>query len=132
MGWRSDSSSQVVRNLYSATLTFLRRRALAGSVGRRRLAVAAHQALGALDDLGEADHGHSVLLGERAPVDLLEKARRLLEPAKLGVVVLDVARRKFLHLLHLDLVDHRREDLLPRLVAIAHRNPDDLPALVLA
>ena len=34
--------------------------------------------------------------------------------------------------LHLDVVDHRREDLLARAVLVADRDPDDLAALVLA
>ena len=34
--------------------------------------------------------------------------------------------------LDLDVVDHRREDLLPRAVLVADRDPDDLAALVLA
>src|SRR5262245_58065576 len=85
-----------------------------------------------LDDLGEADHRDQILSGDRAAVDLLEEIDRLLEPAKLGVVVLNVARGQLRDPLYLDVVDHRGEDLLPRAVAEADRDPDDLAALVLA
>src|SRR5690348_7201482 len=86
---------------------------------------------GRLDDLREADHGDDVAGGDRATVDLLEEVDLVLEPAKLRVVVLDVAARELVQPLHLDLVDHRGEDLLPRAVAEADRDPDDLAALVL-
>src|SRR4051812_48913570 len=86
---------------------------------------------GRLDDLGEADHRHQVVVGDRAAVDLLEEALGLLEAAKLGVVVLDVAAAELGDALDLDVVDHRGEDLLARAVAEADRDPDDLAALVL-
>src|SRR4051794_17937056 len=86
---------------------------------------------GRLDDLREADHRHQVVLGDRPAVDLLEEARGLLDGAELGVVVLDVAAAEVADALDLDVVDHRREDLLPRAVAEADRDPDDLAALVL-
>ena len=53
----------------------------------------------------------------RAAVDLLEELDLVLEPAELGIVVLDVARREVADLLHLDVVDHRGEDFLARAVA---------------
>src|SRR5690349_15328199 len=87
--------------------------------------------LGRLDDLREADHGDQIVLGDRAAVELLEELDRLLEAAELGVVVLDVAARELAGPLHLDLVDHRREDLLARAVAEPDRDPDDLATLVL-
>ena len=65
-------------------------------------------------------------------VDLLEEVDCLLAAPELRVVVLDVAGRELGDLLHLDVVDHRGEDLLPGLVAVADRDPDDLAALVLA
>ena len=68
---------------------------------------------------------------DRPAVDLLEELDLVLEPAELGVVVLDVAPRELADLLHLDVVDHRGEDLLARAVAEADRDPDDLAALVL-
>ena len=85
-----------------------------------------------LDDLREADHGDQVVVEDRPAVDLLEELALVLEPAELGVVVLDVAAREVVELLHLDVVDHRGEDLLARAVAEADRDPDDLAALVLA
>jgi hypothetical protein len=56
----------------------------------------------------------------------------VVEPPELRVVVLDVARREVLDPLHLDVVDHRREDLLARAVPVADRDPDHLAAVVLA
>src|ERR687892_2779737 len=47
-------------------------------------------------DLGEADHGDGVLLGDRPAVDLFEEVERLVEAPELGVVVLDVARGELL------------------------------------
>src|SRR5690349_4203775 len=84
-----------------------------------------------LDDLREADHGHQIVLGHRAAVDLLEEAELLLEAAELRVVVLDVAPGQLAGPLHIDVVDHGGEDLLPRAVAEADGDPDDLAALVL-
>src|SRR3954468_10548961 len=95
-----------------------------------RLAVAEVRP-GGLDDLREADHGHRFIGGDGAAVDLFEELDLLLEPAELGVVVLDVARRELGNALHLNVVDHGGEDLLARAVAKADRNPDDLAALVL-
>src|SRR5436189_5483368 len=87
----------------------------AGSIAARRLAVAE---MGArrLDDLREADHRDDVLHVHRTAVDLLEEVDRLVEPAELGVVVLDVAGRELRDLLHLDVVYDRREDLFARAV----------------
>src|SRR3954469_1515353 len=84
-----------------------------------------------LDDLGEADHRHLVVLGDRPAVDLLEEAKLLLQATELGVVVLDVAPAEIAGALDLDVVDHRGEDLLALAVAEADRDPDDLTALVL-
>ena len=56
----------------------------------RGLAVAEVRA-GRLDDLRETDHGDQVVVLDRAAVDLFEEATGLVEPAELGVVVLDVA-----------------------------------------
>ena len=86
---------------------------------------------GALDHLREADHGHDVVGADLAPVDLLEEVDGVLDPAELGVVVLDVARGQLPHPLDLDVVDHGREDLLARLVAVADGDPDQLAAAVL-
>ena len=71
-------------------------------------------------------------MGDVLSVDLAQEADRLVEPAELGVVVLDVTGGEVAHALHLDVVDHRGEDLLARAVLIADRDPDDLAALVLA
>src|SRR3954453_16410058 len=80
-GSRGDSSSQVVRKAYSAIAPSLRPRRLPGSVAVRGLAVA-EVGGGRLDDLGEADHRHLVILGDRPTVDLLEEAELLLEAAE--------------------------------------------------
>src|SRR3954451_12203519 len=128
---RSASRSQVVRNRYSAIDWNLRGGAPSGSVAGRRLAVP-ELGGGPFHDLGEADHGDGVLIGDRPGVDLGEEVHGRLAAAELRVVVLDVAGGELGDLLHLDIVDDGGEDLLPRLVAIADRNPDDLAALVLA
>src|SRR5262245_29579634 len=128
---RSASSSQVVRKRYSAIACHLRGPPRSGSVPGRRLAVAELGA-GALDDLREADHGDRVLLADRPGVDLLQEVDRLVAAAELRVVVLDVTWRELLDLLHLDVVDHRGEDLLARLMAVPDRDPDHLTAPVLA
>src|SRR5215210_618201 len=109
----------------------VRRPASRGSVPRRRLAVAEVMAR-PLDDLAEPDHGHDVVGAHGAAVDLLQEVRRLLQAAKLRVVMLDVARRELLDALHLDVVDHGREDLLAGTVAEADGHPDHLAALVFA
>src|SRR5215218_8825708 len=111
---RGASSSQVVRNRYSAK---------SASVSGRRLAVAELRTR-PFDDLGEADHGDRVVLADGPRIDLLEEVHGLVATAELRVVVLDVARRELLDPLDLDVVDHRGEDLLARLVAIADRDPD--------
>src|SRR6185503_10794907 len=79
-------------------------------VPRRGLAVAELLA-GRLDHLREADHGHGVLVGDVLTVDLAQEADRLVETAELGVVVLDVTGGEVAHAFHLDVVDHRGEDL---------------------
>src|SRR6476646_2767026 len=84
-----------------------------------------------LDDLREADHRYQIAGGDRPAVVLFEEVDLVLEAAELGVVVLDVAARELVYPLDLDVVDHRVEDLLPRAVAEADRDPDDLAALVL-
>ena len=43
-------------------------------------------------NLGEADHGYDCVVGHFAVVELPEEAGHLLDPADLGVVVLDLAR----------------------------------------
>src|ERR1700753_2965297 len=86
---------------------------------------------GRLDDLREADDGDQVGLVDRPAVDLFEEALGLLEPAELGVVVLDVASAELFQRLHLDVVDHRGEEFLARAVTEADRDPDELAALVL-
>src|SRR5919108_4556050 len=83
-----------------------------------------------LDDLGEPDDGHDVVRADLAPVDLLEEVNRLLRAPEFGVVVLDVTRGELPDPLYLDVVDHRREHLLARLVPESHRDPDELPAPV--
>src|SRR5581483_1382929 len=118
------SRHQVVRKLYS---DIDRRRLVAG---RRRLAVA-HVRCHSFDDLGEADHGDRVVVLDLAAVDLAEKTGDLVEAPELRIVVLDVARGEVADPLHLDVVDHSGEQLLPRAVLVADRDPDDLAALVL-
>src|SRR5919106_561348 len=98
------------------------------SVRRRRLAVPELRA-GALDDLGEADHGHRVVVVELPAVDLAQEGDRLVEAPELGVVVLDVPRRQLTNPLDLDVVDHGGEDLLLRVVLVADGDPNDLAAL---
>ena len=96
----------------------------------RRLTIAEVGA-GRLDDLREADHGDRFIGRDRLSIDLFEELDLLLEPAELRIVVLDVARRELGDALHLDVVDHRREDLLARAMAETDGDPDDLAALVL-
>src|SRR5690242_8633186 len=127
---RSASSSQVVRKRYSAIARDLRLGRRFGSVPGGRLAVPELRA-GPLDDLGEPDHRDGVLLADRARVERLEEVDGLVAAAELGVVVLHVTGGELRDLLHLNVVDHGREDLLARLVPVADRDPDDLPALVL-
>src|SRR5215211_5169469 len=92
-----------------------------GSVLRRRVgAQALAQLRRAVRDLGEAHHGHDVVLLHLAAVDLLEEVDHLVEAAELGVVVLDVARRELLDALDVDGVDHRVEDPLAWRVLEAH------------
>src|SRR6478735_3179584 len=109
----------------------IRNRAAIRSVVVRRLPVTEMRPR-RLDDLREADHGDDVVGTDRAAVDLFEELDLVLEPAELGVVVLDVARREVADLLHLDVVDAGSEDFLARAVAEADRDPDPLAALVLA
>src|SRR4029079_15414912 len=97
----------------------------------RRVPVAGRAAAGgALDHLGEADHGHEILLRNLAAIDLLEEVHGVLDPPELRVVVLDVPGRQLADALHLDFVDHRREDLLPRLVPVPDGDPDELSPAV--
>src|SRR3712207_2566502 len=128
------SRHHVVRNRYPTAIAVYARGArgpiTVRSVVRRRLAVA-HPGAGRLDDLGEAHDGDDVVLVDLAAVDLLEEVDGLLDPAELRVVVLDVPRREVPDLLDLHLVDHGREDLLARAVAVADRDPDEMAALVL-
>ena len=83
------------------------------------------------DDLGELDHGDRIVVGDRTVVEAREPLRELVEPPELGVVVLYLARRQLREGLHLDLVDHRVEDLLALPVARADEDGDDhaLPVL---
>ena len=69
--------------------------------------------------------------GDLAVVELAEEVRHLVGAADLGVVVLDLARRELAERLHVDLVDHRVEDVLARAVAGADEHRDDHPLLVL-
>jgi hypothetical protein len=64
-------------------------------VRRGRLAVPELRA-GSFDDLREADHRDGVLHRDRTGIDLLQELDRVLEPAELRVVMLDVPRRKVL------------------------------------
>src|SRR6185437_11463703 len=85
-----------------------------------------------IQDLREAHDGHDVFGGDRAAVDLFEEVDQLLVAAELRVVVLDVARRQIGQTHHLDLVDHRFEDPLPRRVLVADRDQHQLVLAVLA
>src|ERR687893_1578384 len=85
----------------------------------------------ALVDGREAHDGDLVLERHLAAVDLLEEVLSLLDAAKLGVVVLDVARRQLVHALHLDGIDDCLEDLLARCVLKADGNEHSLAAPVL-
>ena len=49
---------------------------------------------GVIEDSREAHDGHRVLGADLAAVDLFEEADRFVVPAKLGIVVFDVARRE--------------------------------------
>src|SRR4051794_30795809 len=85
-----------------------------------------------LDDLREADHRDRVVMLDLAAVDLPQESGDLIEAAELRVVMLDVPGRELTDSLDLHVVDHGGEELLPRAVLIAHRDPHDLAALVLA
>src|SRR5215212_7647810 len=80
----------------------------------------------AVRDLREANHGDRVVGLDLAAVDLLEEVHHLVEPAELGVVVLDVARGQLGYALDLDRVDHGLEDLLAWRVLEADGDQDDL------
>src|SRR3954454_16824575 len=108
----------------------IRPRRLAGSVVVRGLPVAEMRTR-RLDDLGEADHRDRIIRGDGSPIDLFEEGDLLLEPAELGVVVLDVARRELGDPLDLDVVDYRGEDLLAWAMTETNGDPDDLAALIL-
>src|SRR5215211_8864407 len=85
-----------------------------------------------LDDLREADNRDGVVVLDLAAVDLAQESGDLVEAAELRVVMLDVSGREIADSLDLHVVDHGREELLPRAVLVAHRDPHDLAALVLA
>src|SRR5690349_20140148 len=86
---------------------------------------------GLAPDLGEVDDGDRGLLGHLAVVELAEEVGELVDVPDLRVVVLDLARRDLLQLLHLDLVDDRVEDLLAHAEALPHEHAHDLALLVL-
>src|SRR5437868_2079704 len=75
--------------------------------------------------------GHHVIVVDGPAVDLLQEMDGLVEPAELGVVVLDVARGELLDALDIDGVDDRLEDLLARRVLESDRDEDDVALLVL-
>ena len=81
--------------------------------------------------MGEHDNGDRVVLRHGAVVEAREPLGELVEPADLGVVVLDLARGEVREGLHLDLVDHRVEDFLALAVARADEHGDDHPLAVL-
>src|SRR5215208_5528950 len=74
---------------------------------------------------------HALLDLGRAVRDLREEVHHLVEPAELGVVVLDVARGQLGYALDLDRVDHGLEDLLAWRVLEADGDQDDLALAVL-
>src|SRR5262249_2293317 len=80
----------------------------------------------------EANDGDRLVRADLAPVDLPHEAEGLVDPAKLGVVVLDVAWGKVGGPLDLDVVDDRGEQLLAWAVLVADGHPRELAALVLA
>src|SRR5438874_11626650 len=65
-------------------------------------------------DLREADDCDESVGLDLAVVELAEEAGHLVGAADLGVVVLNLPRRQLAERLHLDLVDHRVEDVLAR------------------
>src|SRR5690348_13812606 len=97
---------------------------------RRRPGTTAAEA-GLAPDLGEVDDGDRGLLGHLTVVQLAEEVGELVDVPDLRVVVLDLARRDLLQLLHLDLVDDGVEDLLAHAEALAHEHAHDLTLLVL-
>src|SRR6266511_4176240 len=78
-------------------------------------------------DRAEPDHGHGVRAADVPVVELAEELGHLLRPANRGIVVLDLAGRKILERLDVDLVDHRVEDLLARPVADVAELPLQAP-----
>src|SRR5262245_13371850 len=86
---------------------------------------------GVLDDLAEVDHGDRVVEGDLARVDVRQEVEGVLDEPELRVVPLDLALAQLAHGLDVDLVDDRREDALPRPVAVADRHPDQEALLVL-
>src|SRR4051812_41394234 len=83
-------------------------------------------------DLREADHGHEVVRPDLAVVELAQEVGHLVVAADLRVVVLDLPRRQLAERLHLDLVDHRVEDVLTRAEADAAEDAHHHALLVLA
>ena len=83
-------------------------------------------------DLGEVDDRDRVLFGHVAVVELPEEGDHVLGALDLRVVLLDLARGALAQRLHLDLVDDRVEDLLPRAEALAGEHLHDHPLPVLA
>src|SRR5579862_1812948 len=86
----------------------------------------------ALLDRREADDRDEVVASDLAVVELAQEVRHLLRAADLGVVVLDLPRREVAQPFHLDLVDHRVENVLPRPETRPDEHGDDHPLLVLA
>src|SRR3954464_13911848 len=102
----------------------------AGSLEDLALAEAGHDRPG--HDLREADDRDESVGLDLAVVELAEEVGHLVGAADLRVVVLDLPRRQLAERLHLDLVDHRVEDVLPRAEAGAAKDTDDHALLVFA
>src|SRR3954462_8682990 len=82
-------------------------------------------------DRREADQRDRVALGHVTVVELAEELTELVGMPDLRVVVLDLVRRQLADRLHLDLVDHDVEDVLPGAGARPDEDRDDHPLLVL-
>ena len=94
------------------------------------LAEAGHDRAG--HDLREADDRDESVRPRRRGCRAGRGSGHLVGAPDLGVVVLDLARRQLAERLHLDLVDHRVEDVLARAEAHAAEDAHDHALLVLA